>query len=189
MKSAFVQRGFDQTGSGRGGNLKTGVYAESLQFSKPTEPAARSLQVTVSFQSAGSQRTLVEYWVTDLVLPPRPPSSRVEGTVSRIEVAITHNGKTAPSRTLTSPSAISRIVAAVNALSLISPPGVQSGGPDIHNEEVATLRMVQSDGKTITVKAGQVNQQNYTVTVDSVPLQDPKGTVWHAIRAAIAQSP
>ena len=188
MAQAFAKLGYKEVGTSSTGDYKTGYSSEALVFAPKTEPRTTQLEVQVNFRTTKSNETLMEYFVTDVVLPPRPVSSLIHGQVSSVAVTVTKNWKTTTHTTITNTTSIQSIVKAVNALQLISPYGVNPGGPAITELEGATMVFHMADGQRVTVQATMENNDEIfgDVSVGKVPLQDNQGSVWKAMESALS---
>ncbi|QSO48570.1 hypothetical protein [Alicyclobacillus mengziensis] len=204
FKAAYTAQGFTVSGSGSSGNFKTGAYVESQSFIPTKQQSGQKEQVTMSYETLGANQTKVEYWVYDIVVPERPSSSQMATGATSMDVKITttqtQNGNggavgtsdtgspTTATYTVNNAQAINAVIAAINGLTTIDPPGVSSGGPMVSNTSTAKLSFNYPDGRTITVTAVKRGLAYGDVIVDGIPLKDSKGTVWSAMQQAIQQS-
>lgn len=212
FKKAYQAQGYHQTGSGQAINFKTGDYTESLDFAPTTQPANQQMNVTMSFKAAGSDETLISYWVTDLVLPQRPADTLIPANVTQVDITLanqsgaqnaTTSSQSAAGTTdelVTDPTAIKNLVAAVNGLTQIDPPGVSSGGSASSSgataanapnqatgttQQQATMVFSTTDGQKFTVVANKRGQSYLDVQIGNVAFTDVAGSVWKAMKAAV----
>ncbi|GEO26560.1 hypothetical protein AAC03nite_23450 [Alicyclobacillus acidoterrestris] len=144
-KQAFPTQGYHQVGSGQTGNFKTGTYSESLIFAPTSQQSVDPLSVTVSFEPIDNGQTLVDYWVTDVVLPPRPQDTYLPSNISEVDVTVAGSAtgsSTANSAAsgnskensnhssirITDATTIQKLVAAINGLTNVAAEGVE-GAP------------------------------------------------------------
>lgn len=167
--------GYQQAGNAIVGNVKTGVYAQGLIFKPVQQPQGHYLEVDLSFQDFGKGQTLLEYWMTDLVVPPRPASSFIPSDVNEIDGSMTVLGTkiTQIKVHLAGITQIQSLVSAINSLQKIDQ-GVNPGGPMIWG--TAELIFHTSTGEEIPV-----NIDNTEASVNGVGLQDYGGTVWKVL--------
>lgn len=188
-RQVFSAQGYQLTGTSQGGNFKTGTYSESLMYSPKTQPANQQLSVTISFEGLNNGQTLIEYWVTNVLLPPRPSSTLIENNVTSVRITLNSFGPntsnpTVQTSTVTNPQSITNLVNAINSLTQIDPPGSTSA-PAYSSWQTATMAFTEADGSTITVTAQKLGQSYGDVDIDNVYLTDHQGTVWNAMIAAI----
>jgi hypothetical protein len=192
FKAAYTAQGFSATGSGASGDFKTGAYVESEMFAPTTQQPGQDEQITMSYEALGANQTEVEYWVYDTVIPARPSSSQVATGATSLDVKISStqsqgsgSAPTTKTYTVSNAQSINAVIAAINGLTTIDPPGITSGGPAYNDTSTATLTFSYPDGQTTTVTATMLGSMYGAVTVDGIPLSDAKGTVWAAVQKAI----
>lgn len=156
-------------GTGSAGNVNQSTTETDLSFG--VQPGENGVAVTVDLYPLGSSRTLMEYWVTDLLVPPGPAASMIPPNVSR--VAVTVQGKNLP---LASPLALKMLRDAVNgrrhlAMGTVMCPNVS--GPSVR------LTFYRKSGGPIVVRAAP----RCTDQVGTLSLWDVKGVVWHTVSA------
>ncbi|GMA63906.1 hypothetical protein NZD89_00985 [Alicyclobacillus fastidiosus] len=206
FEQAYQLDGFHQTGSGQTGNVKTGEYSESLFFAPTDQQPNRSLNVAMSFQSEKTGQTLVEYWVADSVVPPRPADTYIPNGVTEVDVAFadspgeatggadgvnTAQGSASPQSSpepitkVTNPSAIKQLTDTVNGLTEIDPPGISSGGSALSTDwQQATLVFITNTGQKFTVVTAKNGTLYAPVQIDGIPFVNGDGAVWNAIEQA-----
>ena len=178
LEAWYVQHmndlGYQQDGNATTGNLKTGVSTQGIIFKPNQQPQGHSIEVDLSFQYFKGQ-TLLEYWVTDLVVPPRPATNFIPGDVAEIDGSITVYGTkvTQLKVHITDITKIQSLVSASNSLNQVIQ-GVNPGGPMIWG--TAELVFHTSAGEEIPV-----NIDTDSVSVNGVGLQDYGGTVWKVL--------
>gem|GEM_PF-2825655 len=179
LEAWYVQHmndlGFQQDGNATTGNLKTGVSTQGVIFKPIRQPQGHTLEVDLSFQDFGKGQTLLEYWVTDLVVPPRPATNFIPGDVTEIDGSITVYGTkvTQYKVHITDITKIQSLLSASNSLQQVIQ-GVNPGGPSIWG--TAELVFQTSTGEEIPV-----NIDTDSVSVNGVGLQDYEGTVWKVL--------
>jgi hypothetical protein len=179
LEAWYVQHmndlGFQQAGGATTGNVKTGVSTQGLIFKPVQQPQGNTLEVDLSFQDLGKGQTLLEYWVTDLVVPPRPATNFIPGDVTEIDGSMTVYGTkiTQLKVHITDITKIQSLVSASNSLNQVIQ-GVNPGGPMIWG--TAELIFHTSAGEEIPV-----NIDTDSVSVNGVGLQDYGGTVWKVL--------
>jgi hypothetical protein len=178
LEAWYVQHmndlGYQQDGNATTGNLKTGVSTQGIIFKPNQQPQGHSIEVDLSFQYFKGQ-TLLEYWVTDLVVPPRPATNFIPGDVTEIDGSITVYGTkvTQLKVHITDITKIQSLVSASNSLNQVIQ-GVNPGGPMIWG--TAELVFHTSAGEEIPVDI-----DTDSVSVNGVGLQDYGGTVWKVL--------
>ena len=178
LEAWYVQHmndlGYQQDGNATTGNLKTGVSTQGIIFKPNQQPQGHSIEVDLSFQYFKGQ-TLLEYWVTDLVVPPRPATNFIPGDVAEIDGSITVYGTkvTQLKVHITDITKIQSLVSASNSLNQVIQ-GVNPGGPMIWG--TAELVFHTSAGEEIPVDI-----DTDSVSVNGVGLQDYGGTVWKVL--------
>lgn len=194
--SALKHAGFLDSGNGQMDNFKTGLHIDTMSFQPTHAVYNQQLQVNMDFMSLAGGKTLVEYNVTDVVLPARPQSSYLPTDMTQVKITIDHEGPTNDviwQHLITNQAVIARLVHAVNALQEIVPLGITSGGGlatagvMVTDDQVATMDFYTSHGKKIVVKDTQIMGRSTTVTVGNLPLQDPSSSVWKVIKAIAGQ--
>jgi outer membrane murein-binding lipoprotein Lpp len=179
LEAWYVQHmndlGFQQAGGATTGNLKTGVSTQGVIFKPNQQPQGHSIEVDLSFQYFSKGQTLLEYWVTDLVVPPRPATNFIPGDVAEIDGSITVYGTkvTQLKVHITDITKIQSLVSASNSLNQVIQ-GVNPGGPMIWG--TAELVFHTSAGEEIPVDI-----DTDSVSVNGVGLQDYGGTVWKVL--------
>ncbi len=167
--------GYHQTGSSSSGNTRTGEKAQGFAY-QPAHPArGHQIEVDISFERLGSQKTLMEYFATDLVIPKRPATSDLPQYVTSINGRMTVYGTKVQvfQFHITNPKKIKRLVTSINSLTRLIQ-GMNPGGPAIWG--TATLTFYPLKGKAITV-----NVDTDSVSVNGVGLMDAQGNVWKTI--------
>jgi hypothetical protein len=165
--------GYQLFGGASVGNLKTGVGSQGSIFKPIQQSQGNSLEVDLSFQDFKGQ-TLLEYWATDVVVPPRPATNFIPGDVTEIDGSIGVCGTKVTQYTvhITDGTKIQSIVSAINSLHQVI-----SG---VFNEPMvwgtAELIFHTSSGEEIPV-----NIDTCTASVNGVGLYDFGGTVWQAL--------
>ncbi len=165
--------GYQQAGGARVGNRS--VSTQGIIFKPVQQPPGNTLEVDLSFQDFGQGQTLLEYWVTDLVVPPRPATNFLPGDVTAIDGSMTVYGTkiTQLKVHITDITKIQSLVSAINSLQQVIQ-GVNPGGPMIWG--TAELIFHTSTGEEIPV-----NIDTDSVSVNGVGLQDYEGTVWKVL--------
>ncbi len=167
--------GYHQTGSSSSGNTRTGETAQGFAY-QPIHPArGHQIEVDISFERLGSQKTLMEYFATDLVIPKRPATSDLPQNVTSISGRMTVYGTkvTTYQVNITSPVKIKQLGTSINSLTRLIQ-GMNPGGPAIWG--TATLTFYPLKGKAITV-----NVDTDSVSVNGVGLMDVQGNVWKTL--------
>jgi hypothetical protein len=166
--------GYQQFGGGEVGDMKTGAFSFGTIFKPIQQSQGHSIEVDLSFQDFRGQ-TLLEYWVTDVVAPPRPDASLIPGDVTEIDGSMTVYGTkvTQYKVHITDITKIQSLVSASNSLQQVIQ-GVNPGGPSIWG--TAELVFQTSTGEEIPV-----NIDTDSVSVNGVGLQDYEGTVWKVL--------
>jgi hypothetical protein len=178
LEAWYVQHmndlGYQQAGSGTTGNVKTGVSTQGLVFQPVQQPQGHNLRVDLSFQDCGKGQTLLEYWVTDLVVPPRPATNFLPGDVAEIDGSMTVYGTkvTQLKVYITDIKKIQSLVSAINSLQQV----IQGVHPGPMIWGTAELIFHTSTGEEMPV-----NIDTDSVSVNGVGLQDYEGTVWKAL--------
>jgi hypothetical protein len=163
--------GYQQFGGGEVGDMKTSSFGTI--FKPIQQPQGHSIEVDLSFQDFKGQ-TLLEYWVTDVVAPPKPAASLIPGDVTEIDGSMTVYGTkiTRDKVHITDITEIESLASASNSLHQII-----SG---VFNEPAvwgtAELIFHTSTGQEIPV-----NIDTCSVSVNGVGLYDFGGTVWQAL--------
>jgi hypothetical protein len=167
--------GYQQAGSATVGNVKTGVSTQGLIFKPVQQPQGHCLEIDLSFQDCGEGQTLLEYWATDVVVPPRPATSFLPGNVAEIDGSMTVLGTkiTHFKVHITGITQIQSLVSAINSLQQIDQ-GISAGPIMIWG--TAGLIFHTSTGEEIPV-----NIDNAGASVNGVGLQDHGGTVWKVL--------
>ena len=167
--------GYHQTGSSSSGNTRTGEKAQGFAY-QPAHPArGHQIEVDISFERLGSQKTLMEYFATDLVIPKRPATSDLPQNVTSISGRMTVYGTkvTTYQVHIASLEKIKSLVTSINSLTRLIQ-GMNPGGPMIWG--TATLAFHQLKGKAI-----KVNVDTDSVSVNGVGLMDVQGNVWKTL--------
>lgn len=170
--------GFHVLGTGSATNSHLGTHSEGMTFVRNSDP---NQQVVVSFHAEGAGHTLLNYWATDIAVPPRPPGSKLPLHIQRVEIAYRPWQPNPPTihRTLTAPAVIARLIQAINALP------VDAGGAyscAVEFGQGATLNFVTATGETIPVV---LNPACDTVQVGRGPSLSDNG-LWNTIKAVVA---
>ena len=170
--------GYHQTGSGSTGNFKTGEFVQGYVFQPIHQPNGHQIAVDLSFKTLSSGKTLMEYWATDNVVPPRPTSNFLPIDVKRIAGKMTVYGTkvTQTKVDITNSNRIQTIVKAANSLHNIVE-GINPGGPMIWG--IAQLTFYTAAGKSISVGV-----DTNSVNIAGLGLEDYKGVVWAALEKA-----
>ncbi|EPZ50922.1 MULTISPECIES: hypothetical protein [Alicyclobacillus] len=211
-KQAFPAQGYHQVGSGQTGNFKTGTYSESLIFAPTSQQSMDPLSVTVSFEPIDNGQTLVDYWVSDVVLPPRPQDTYLPSNVSEVDVTVTGSATASAANSaasgtsgensdnasmkITDATTIQKLVAAINGLTNVASEGVSSGAtataasnapnqPASILDTMATLTFITTTGQQYQVTAEKQGQTYLPVTVQGIPLEDNAGTVWTTLEQSV----
>ena len=158
---AFARRDWVSSGSAQSGNA-LGIASQMASFTPSLK--APWLTVNVSWAPDGAQASLVQYWVTDVLLPPRPASAHLPGDIVKVVLHPMDNvAARSLSRTETHPAWIERLVRLVNALPT-SPGGVSFGCPPTGG---VALTAYPQHGRPIAITAYCA-----TVTLDGTQLAD-----------------
>ncbi len=178
MKAA----GYRQTGSSSSGNTKSGETAQGFAYQQVHSALGHQIEVDISFERLGSQKTLMEYFATDLVIPKRPATSDLPRYVTSISGRMTVYGTkvTTYQVHIASLEKIKSLVTSINSLTRLIQ-GMNPGGPMIWG--TATLAFHQLKGKAI-----KVNVDTDSVSVNGVGLMDVQGNVWKTLEQIMAIS-
>lgn len=124
---AFGRLGWRAVGSGSYGNAHSGTLSQMEAFS----PSRRNSRMTanISWAPHGQGHSVVQYWVTHVLLPPKPTSARLpQDMVKVVAHPIYSPGHGAMARTVTNAAWIARLVQRINGLPT-APGGVSHGCP------------------------------------------------------------
>lgn len=174
----LADAGYVLTGEATVGDFKTGQSSDAFTY---TSKKHQGLAIDVSFQSVNRRRTLLRYWVKDILAPPRPPASLLPENATGIQVQyIPATGKTPVTVTITNPQSIRAWVQQINALP-IDTRSLQCSAGD---GESAQVSFMDASGQASVVKVdpacGQVILQGYP------PLQDK--AIWKMVLQAVHKS-
>lgn len=184
-RQSFTRCGYRVTGSGESGDAR-GHTSTGITF---TSRANGNLQVNMSFQALAQAGTVALYVATDVTVPPRRPASYLPADVVRVEVTYqppipTRGGGAAPRRlyrTIADPTAIGRLVAAINALShVVAGAHTCPSG----SGQSATLLFVRRGGQAISVYDDPLCMG--VVVGHFPPLIDDHHRVWNTVTALVS---
>jgi hypothetical protein len=185
-RQRFAPCGYTVTGTGESHDAH-GHSSTGITF---TSRSNANLTVQLSFEDVPHGGTLLLYVAEDVTVPPRPPGSYLPGDIVRVNVTyllpLLQSGgvQRRLHRTITSPAAIHRLVAALNALSHIVP-GRHTCPAD--NGQSATLVFVRRNGRTVRVYDEPVCVG--VVVGHFPPLIDDHDRVWATITALVYPGP
>lgn len=159
---AFARRGWRMVGSGSYGNTHSGTLSPMEAFS-PSRHNTR-LTINVSWAPQGSGHSLVQYWITHVLLPRKPSSARLPPDIVKVVAhPIYSPGHGALARTVTNARWIARLVGRINGLAT-APGGVSHGCSPFGG---VGLVLYPASGAAIHVTA-----YCYTITVRGTGLTD-----------------
>ncbi len=173
----FAAAGYVLTGEATMGDFKTGQSSDGFTYTSRRHPG---LAVDVSFEAVARHRTLVRYWVKDVLTPSQTPASLLPAATTAIQVQYVRGAGRAPLfATITDSRMIRAWIQSIDALE-VDPRTVQCAPG---NAGSALVTFTDASGQTAVVKVdstcGQVTMQNYP------PLQD-KG-IWKLVLRAVHQ--
>lgn len=158
---AFARLGWASSGSAQSGNA-SGIASQMVSFTPSLKAPWRT--VNVSWAPDGARSSLVQYWITDGLLPPRPASAHLPSNIVKVVLhPIDNFSARSLSRTETNPAWIERLVRLVNALPT-SAGGVNFGCPPFGG---VALTLYPQSGPPIALAASC-----YTVAVKGTVLAD-----------------
>jgi hypothetical protein len=177
-KKYIESAGYKNNGSGALNNLKTGEHSESLRFA----PDAKSdLQIQLSFEKTPDGKTLLEYWITDILTPPRLADTQISSPVERVEVTYKPNAQHPTnqtfSRTITNSEIITSWVKEFNSL----PRDTRGAHGGVFNNGHADLTFVMQGGKRVVA---HIDPAHFSVTLnDGAGLM--MGSLWDRVTAVV----
>lgn len=111
------QKGYKISGSGSSGNIKTGVSSKGITF---VSKKNKNLTVLMSFQSLGTNQTLVQYDVQYIATPAREPGSILPKNLTRVVMTYKPRGyldsHKKEIKTITDPKTLSELRSMINQL-------------------------------------------------------------------------
>lgn len=114
-QTAYARRGWKLMESGSFGNVYSGIISRMMAFS-PSLTDNR-LTVNVLWTPDGRGASMVEYWITKVVLPPKPASAFLPSNIVKVVLhPIYAPGRSGITRTVTDHAWIARLVHLINAL-------------------------------------------------------------------------
>lgn len=174
---AFARRDWASSGSAQSGNA-SGIASQMESFTPSLH--ATGLTVNVSWAPDGAGSSLVQYWITDVLFPPRPASAHLPSNIVKVVLhPIDNVSARSLSRTETNPAWIERLVRLVNALPT-SPGGVSFGCPPTGG---VALTLYPQNGPPIALTASC-----YTVAVKGTLLADSHFAVGKMVEAQFPAS-
>ncbi len=174
----FAAAGYQLTGEATVGDFKTGQSSDGFTYTSRKHPG---VAVDLSFQTVGSHRTLLRYWVKDVLVPARSPAFLLPSNTVSIEVQYSAaGGKTPVIVEIVNPQVIRSWVQQINAL----PVDTRSIQCSTGKTENAVVSFMNPSGQTVAVKVdptcGEVILPEYP------PLLD-KG-IWKLVLQAVHKS-
>lgn len=171
----FNAAGYVLTGEATMGDFKTGQSSDGFTYTSRRHP---TLAVDVSFEALAPKRTLVRYWVKDVLTPSQTLVSLLPVNTTSIQVQYTRSAGRAPTVvTITNPRMIRDWIRSIGSLR-VDTRDVQCAAD---NRGSALLTFTDALGKVSVVKVdsmcGQVTLPDYP------PLQD-KG-IWRLVLQTI----
>lgn len=178
--TAWAQREFPRHGmplmsTGTAGNIYQSTTETDLSFG--VAPGADGLTVTVDLSSLNPTHTLLEYYVTDLVVPPRPTSSMVPADLLRAVVTVSGEHR---SVTITSRKALTALRDAVNGRRHLAAGTLVC--PNLSGPSVKVTFYPRNGAPTVVTAPPLCTDQ-----VGSLGLLDAQGVVWHTVSAVLKQ--